>query len=77
MYGLPQAGSLAKKLIQKILVEYGFIPTLRTPGMWLHETRPIKSDLVLDGFGVEYERKEETQYLLDVFNTHYRAVEED
>ena len=33
--------------------------------------------LVLDYFGVEYELKEEANYLLGALNTHYEAVAED
>ena len=50
--GLPQAGSLANKFLQKILTVYGFIPTPRTPGLWRNETRPIKLALVVYGFVV-------------------------
>ena len=52
IYGLPQAGSLANKFLQKILTVYGFIPTPRTPGLWRNKTRPIKLALVVYGFVV-------------------------
>ena len=55
MYGLPQAGSLENKILQKILAAYSLIPTLCTPGMWWHETRAIKLSLLVDDFVVEYE----------------------
>ena len=42
-----------------------------------HEKRPIQIALVVDDFFVEYEQKEDVQYLLDALNEHYEAVEED
>ena len=52
MYGFPQEGSLANKLLNKILESYGFSPTPSTPGMCRHEIIPIQSALMADGFGV-------------------------
>ena len=77
MYGLPQASSLANKLLHKILAAYVFSPTPRTPGLWRHDTRPIQLVIVVDYFGVEYERKEDAKYLLDTLNAHYKVVVED
>ena len=57
MYGLSQAVSLAIKLLQKILAAYGLSPTPRTTGLWQHETIKIQLALLVDYFGVEYERK--------------------
>ena len=34
MYGFPQAGSLANRILHKRLALYGFILTPRTPGLW-------------------------------------------
>ena len=76
MYGLPQTGSPANKLLQKRLSTYGFIPTPLTPGLWRHETRSIHFHLVLYDFGVEYEWKEDARYLLEALNGHYEAVAE-
>ena len=55
MHGLPQAGVLENKLLQKVLTAYGFSPTPCTPGLWQHDTITIQSSLVVDDFEVEYE----------------------
>jgi hypothetical protein len=41
MYRLPQAGILAKELLQRNLAKYGYRPTQHTHGLWTHDTRPI------------------------------------
>ena len=54
IYGLPQVGILANKLIRQQLEPYGFYETKHTQGLWHHKTFPIKFILVVDNFGVEY-----------------------
>jgi hypothetical protein len=48
MYGLPQAGILANKLLQRNLAKDGYRPTTHTHGLWTHDTRPISFSLVVD-----------------------------
>ena len=36
MYGLPQAGKLAKDLLKERLARFGYYPTNFTPGLWRH-----------------------------------------
>jgi hypothetical protein len=52
MYGLKQAGLLANQLLQTRLTPFGYYPARHTPGLWLHQTRPILFTLVLDDFTV-------------------------
>ena len=59
-YGFPQAGIMKNKLQNKRPSTYGFIPTPRTPGLWGHRKISIQFALVVDEFGVEYKRKEDT-----------------
>jgi len=40
-YGLPQAGILANKLLQKRLDPHGYYEVAHTPGLWRHTTRPV------------------------------------
>ena len=54
MYGLPQAGILANKLLQKNLKPHGYSPCKYNPGLWKHEWRPISFVLVVDDYGVKY-----------------------
>ena len=41
MYGLPQAGFLAKKLLKKRLPKHGYLSVQYTPGLWKHTWRPV------------------------------------
>ena len=53
MYGLPQAGTLANKLLTKRLETKGYYQC-KTPGLWRYKWRPIMFTLVVDDFGVQY-----------------------
>jgi hypothetical protein len=53
MYGLKQAGLLANQLLQTRLAPFGYYPARHTPGLWLHNTRPISFTLVVDDFAVK------------------------
>jgi hypothetical protein len=54
MYGLPQAGLLTNKVLQRRLALDGYHPTEYTHGLWKHETRPVWFSLVVDDFGIKY-----------------------
>ena len=54
MYGIPQAGILAQRLLEKRLGKAGYHQSEFTPGFWTHEWRPICFTLVVDDFGVRY-----------------------
>ena len=54
MYGLPQAGILANKLLKKRLAKKGYYEMPHTPGLWKHIWRPIMFSLVVDDFGIKY-----------------------
>jgi hypothetical protein len=73
MYGLPQAGILANKLLTKRLALHGYAPTAHTHGLWRHKTRPIAFTLVVDDFGVKYVGKEHADHLYRVLTEHYEA----
>ena len=53
MYGLPQAGLLANKLLEKRLNKHGYFQSKLVPGLWTHKTRPIQFALTVDDFGVD------------------------
>ena len=52
MYGLPQAGLLALKLLAKRLATHGYMQSDVTAGIWTQEWRPICLSLVVDDFGL-------------------------
>jgi hypothetical protein len=53
MYGLPQAGLLANKLLAQRLQIDGYYQCQYTPGLWRHVWRPITFSLVVDDFGIK------------------------
>ena len=77
MYGLPQAGLLANKLLAHCLAKYGYFQAKHTPGLWKHTWRPIQFALVVNDFGIEYIHKQHATHLLDALKHHYEAVSED
>jgi hypothetical protein len=56
MYGLPQAGIIAQELLEERLQKAGYTQSKLTPGYWKHEWRPISFTLVVDDFGVKWQR---------------------
>ena len=71
MYGLPQAGILANKLLRKRLAPHGYYEVPHTPGLWKHISRPISFTLVVDDFGIKYQGKENADHLIKVLEQHY------
>ena len=57
MYGLPQAGKIANDKLKLHLAKFGYKPAPITLGLWSHQTRPLQFSLVVDDFGIKYERK--------------------
>jgi hypothetical protein len=71
MYGIPQAGLIANKLLEKRLNKHGYWQSRIVPGLWKHDTQPIQFVLVVDDFGVKYVGKEHAIHLQQVLNEHY------
>ncbi len=65
-YGLPQAGILAKNLLQSRLVAEGFYEAASTPGLWRHKWCPLQFCLIMDVFGVKYAGIEHFNFLLEL-----------
>jgi hypothetical protein len=64
VWGLPQAGILANKLLRKRLAPHGYHECANTPGLWCHEWQPITFTLVVDNFGIKYVGKEHADHLV-------------
>jgi hypothetical protein len=71
MYGLPQAGILANKLLQRNLAKDGYRPTQHIHGLWIHDTCPISFSLVVDDFGVIYVGREHAEHLMTCIQNNY------
>ncbi len=50
MYGLPQAGILAHRLLEQWLNEQGYQESQVTPGLWKHALRPISFTHCVNNF---------------------------
>ncbi len=66
MYGHPQAGIIAKELVEAHLLKAGYTQSKITPGYWKHTWQPISFTLVVDDFGVKYSSKEHVHHLTQV-----------
>ena len=74
MYGLPQAGILANKLLKQRLAQHGYYECKHTPGLWKHKWRPITFVLVVDDFGVKYRGREHALHLAAALKQHYEVT---
>jgi hypothetical protein len=72
IYGLPQAGILAFKLLCIRLATGGYYPAQHTPGLFLHEKQPISFTLWVDDFGIKYIDKAHVEELLTLLGLHYK-----
>ncbi len=63
MYGLPQAGILANKLLKKCLATHGYFEQPHTFGLFSHKSHPIWFNLAVDDFGIKYIGKDTLQHL--------------
>ena len=75
MYGLPESGSLANKLLKERLEEHGYIEVDHTPGLFKHETRPIWFTLTVYDFWVKYIGEEHARHLMNVLKIYYKMEE--
>ena len=76
IYGLPQAGALANKLLKKRLAPAGYYEVPHTPGLWKHIHRPVAFSLVVDDFGVKYVGKAHADHLIRALKKDYEISED-
>ena len=50
MYGLPQAGTLANKLLKTQLAPHRYVECAHTPGLWMHVTKQTMFTLFMEDF---------------------------
>ena len=77
MYGLPQAGILANKLLKERLARHGYFKQPHTPGLWKHVSRPVWFNLCVDDFGIKYVGREHLQHLYDALRKETFEIVED
>ena len=71
MYGLKQAARLAYDLLCKCLAEDGYTPSLISPNIWNHHTRPTKIRLCVYDFGIKYYNNNDIHHLLNTLKKQY------
>ena len=76
VWGLPQAGILANKLLSKRLLPHGYYECKHTPGLWQHLTRPISFTLAVDDFGVKYVGREHVDHLIKCIKEKYELTKD-
>ncbi len=76
MYGRPQAGILAHRLLEQWLNEHGYQQSQVTLGLWKHALRPISFMLWVNNFGLKHVGREHAEHLLQVLNMHYKCSQD-
>jgi hypothetical protein len=76
VWGLPQAGILANKLLRKRLLPQGQYKCANTPGLWKHKTHHSLFTLVVDNFGVKYVGKKHVDHLIWCIKQKYELTED-
>jgi hypothetical protein len=76
VWGLPQAGILANKRLWQKLAPFGYFEHVNMPGLWYHELHPISFALVVDKFGVKYEKKGDVDHLVASIKTTYTLTKD-
>jgi aspartokinase-like uncharacterized kinase len=74
IYGLPQAGKLAQDLLIQHLASQGYTQATNTPCLFSHITRNIKFTLVVDDFGIKYDKDEDIEHLLTILKAKYEIT---
>ena len=64
VYGLPQAGILAKTFLTKRLGIDGYYPCQFMPGLWWNVWQPVNFVLVVYGFGIKYKVLEHANHVM-------------
>ncbi len=77
MYGLPQAGILANKLLKEQLACHGYFEQPHTPGLWKHVTCLVWSNQCVDNFGIEYIGHKHLQHLYDALRKETYEIVQD
>ena len=54
LYELRQAGRIAHDYLVQYLEPYGYHPSTKSPGIWMHDGLTINFTLVVNNFGVKY-----------------------
>jgi hypothetical protein len=76
IYGLPQAGRLAQEKLINLLSRHGYIQAPNTPCLFRHTDHDVTFTLVVDDFGIKYQRREHALHLLAAIREEYQVTED-
>jgi hypothetical protein len=76
MYGLPQAGILANKLLGDRLAEFNYYEEATTPRLWHHKWCPVMFALIVNNFAIQYIGDAHLDHLCQALKKHYKVSEE-
>ncbi len=76
VWGLPQAGILANKLLRQQLLAHGYFECPNTPGLRKHKTHLISFTLVVGNFSVKYVSKEYADHLIWCIKQKYEFTKD-
>jgi hypothetical protein len=77
MYGLPQAGILANKLLKKRLAKHGYFKQPHTSSLWKHKSCPVWFNLAVDDFRIKYVGEGHLQHLYSTLQKETYDIVED
>ena len=76
MYGLFQEGIIPHTVLKENLHPFGYEPAPIDPGLCHHNKNVIIFTLVVDDFGIRYQRREESQHLINVVQEKYEITQD-
>ena len=76
MYRPPQSGKIANDKLKLHVYKFWYEQSPITPGLWWHQTRPLQFSLVVDDFGMKYERQEDITHLLNALKIIHKISED-
>jgi hypothetical protein len=76
VWGLPQVGILANKLLCKRLLPHGYFECVNTPGLWRHATHKILFRLVVDNFRLKYINQDNITHLTQSIKQHCKVTKD-
>ena len=76
MYGLVQAGIITHTALKERLRPFGYEPAPITPGLWRHNKNGITFTLVVNNFGIKYNKKEDAMHLIHALQEKYDITQD-
>jgi hypothetical protein len=74
MYGLPQAGIIAKELLAERLSKHGYHESKIIPGLWTHKTRPTAFTLIVDDFAIKIMSENGADHIINALKKYYTIM---